>query len=317
MRVSIQEILGSVWGPPKKIALVGRVSIENDPQKFFDLVAKVVNSSRRAPGELTIDLAGADFIYPSSLLFLLSLSKTMGSSTECALELKAKSTIHEYLAFCGFGDHFSIPVWPAEYRPSFTPSEHLKLEIRDQIPNEESYADWYVNEIRKIQPMSEQVAVNTTDCLIEIFRNVKQHSGFTNCFLFGQTYPKSGRVRFCIYDDGDGIKKHFTRLGYDKRRPIFKKLISKPEFLALKHLPANKSIELAAQQDVTGSKSDQNAGAGLHFLTEEFSSGTSSTVAILSEDGYVQWDQGQRTHSIALPFAINGTLISITTSRLT
>ena len=308
---SITNFISRAWAADETIELVGRVGFEDDPTSFFRQFERLFRPQNKPGKRAVVDLTKAEFVYPSALIFLLCLAETLKPNVELHIRVSEKSKLHEYLLNCGFSDVFQIPSLPANFRPLVEPGKVIRLETGTDIPNTEERARWFVDLIDGVDSMELYFRDRAEESIGEILRNVKQHSGCSKFYMLGQSFATSRNVRLITYDDGVGILPHLTRMPYNKQHPQFRKLISKSDYHKMHRLPANFTIEKAAIYNVSATNYIENSGAGLDFLVNDFSGPLNGTVTIISGDGFVQWKNGQRQHSIALPFKIKGTLVAI------
>ena len=102
-----------------------------------------------------------------------------------------------------------------------------------------------------------------------------------DCFVAGQSYPKTGKVEVAVLDLGQTIRVHLSK------NPLHSRVRSDEE-----------AILLAVQDGVTGTPPGQqnrrgfaNSGAGLAFV-REFCEGGSGELTVLSGDSWVTFRQG-------------------------
>lgn len=284
-----------------------RVTFEHgDDKGFFDKFIPIINSQS---GDLIIfDFENSKFIYPSVLMFMASLSETLDQRDNTYLcRLKENQELHEYLSFAGFDLLIKIPEFPVE-RKTLT-SEVIKLKIFNQLEPSEKMGNDLADLIISNQSVSSAVEINLRDSLIEIFRNIIQHSSSTKTYVIAQVYPESKRIRFTIYDNGIGIREHITRKKYEDTHRYFKKAVDEPLFVEMKE-NSHIAIREAARYTVSGTDYENNSGAGLSFLIDDLSRPTNGEVYILSEDGFAKWKSGELIDCYRVPYKIKGTLIS-------
>lgn len=303
----------------------GRINLESDPDAFFAKFKGLFEfcndpaRARRGTNAVTveIDLTRADFIYPSALIFLIGLKQSIGESASVKLLISQNSNIHEYLCNCGFADLFEIPPIPDGFHPEVEKGEVIKLQIGERITDFETAARQFVEMVDAKRAMETPFHYRSIESVSEILKNVNNHSASTAYYMIGQGYGQSKRVRFAIYDNGVGIKWHMTRRPYRKQHALFREHVSEATFRRMRNEPANIAIETAAIYEVSATRYVENSGAGLAFLITEFSRPFDGIVSILSQNGFVQWANGEKKLSIELPIEIKGTLVAITAKGLT
>lgn len=296
-----------------EIFFEGRLNFEVQPSDFIEKFEKFFSKNKQKQSTaLTINLEKVDFIYPSTLIFLTGLLDILKEqNTDLQLRITEKSKVHEYMEYCGFSDIFGVPKLPENFESSLPRSGLLPLEKSDQLKDTESKASWFVGKFDALKDNNKFIST-AKDATDEILRNIQQHSKYLEYLLLGQYYPNSKNVRLCVRDNGIGIKRHLTMKSYSEHHSAFKKMVSKSDYSEISRKPANFAIEKAATYFVSATKYEENSGAGIDFIIKDFSVPYSGTVTIVSQDGLVQWKEGEKKVSIGLPFELKGTMVSIT-----
>lgn len=295
------------------LKLTGRLNIEPGGDDFLAHFEEILSAGCEYK-QVTIDLKEVEFIYPAAIAFFLGLKSQLEKrKVHLNLEVKDDSDIACYLNYCGLGAVFpeitkidisssTVPLSQEDVMPATWTSK-----LADTNSIAEEIVDWFIQK----QLMSSKVEAEVIDSIEEILRNIRQHSGFGNCYYAAQAYSRSRKIRLVFYDDGLGIKKHLTRKPYEETHRRFQQLISKETYRNLKAFPSNFAIEKASIYEVSGTNYTDNSGAGLAFLLEELSIPTNGNVTIISGDGYVSWTQGRIVKSYALPYKLHGTLVAL------
>ena len=301
----------------KTVVFHSRISFDDDPEAFFEKFKNSLEIAKKnGSGEIEIDLCSAEFIYPSALIFFLSLSETVDSNVRLTISVKEMSPIHEYLILSGFSRLFSVPDLPDGFRSSFKIGEVFSMESGTELSNEQEKAQWFVERLNMETEFHQQFLSRSIESMEEVFRNVKKHSLYGKWFGMGQVYPTTGNVRFVIYDNGQGIKKSLTKSPYTKKHNAFRARIDQYEYKKLKSQSANHAIQRAAEKMISSTDYVNNSGAGLDFLINEFGKAYDATVTIISQNGMVSWKSGKLVSNLALPYEIKGTIISIVAKGL-
>ena len=302
--------------PPKdEIVFEGRLNFENNPKEFFEKLEKFFQRRKNTNNNdsvLMINVEKVDFIYPSTLVFLISLSETL--EIRLGFKIKKGSSVHKYMLYCCFSRFFEIPPLPEDSKMAFRAEDLLPLEISEQLQDTESKAKWFIDKFQQLKS-DEQFKSKAIDATSEVLRNIQQHSKYTKYYLLGQYYQESKNVRLCILDNGVGIKSHLTRGKYTKRHSYFRQHVSKEDYVNIRNSPANIAIEKSSIEDLSATKYQENSGAGINWILKDFSKPYDGTVTIISQDGLVQWNKGEKVESIGLPFELKGTMVSITVKR--
>lgn len=312
--LTIKNAFDYFSGKNEKVSLIFPKRIdfedENYTEQFFKSF-EVFFDSKKKNKVIELVLNDTEFIYPSTLIFFTALIETLPrGSFALGCNLHQDSPVHEYIFHCGFDSILKLPKF--DQRKSTIASEVIRLQEFNGKINESKQAKSLIDLIENNQKLSPRVRAAIVDSFEEIFRNINQHSEASKTFFIAQTYPRSNRVRFVIYDNGIGIKTHITRLEYAKTHQAFKELIDEPMYVEMINKTANLAIEKAAINMVSGTDYTQNSGAGLNFVIQDLLLPTNGKLTILSEDGMVTWKAGKVSKSLGLPFKIKGTLVSVT-----
>jgi len=149
--------------------------------------------------------------------------------------------------------------------------------------------------IEKELKLSSLVRFSIHENLAELILNVEQHSKSPiSCYILGQGYSNSHRIRFCIGDAGIGIKEHLGNK--------YRDLLSKN---------ASEAISKALVEGVTGTTGNQNSGVGLSNF-KDFIRCCGGSFMILSDDGLYEEKvgfMGRVVRKQKLDFCFPGTLI--------
>lgn len=311
--VRLSNRVKSFFGSPIIFVLSGRIGLDQSPDPVLSNFSTVLKDGTGI-NDVIVDLTHCEFIYPSMLIFLLSMRDLLEKrGVGFKLALQEGSPVHEYLLFCGFSKFFEMPEFPAETPKSIDPkSEVYAFQEGSSLGDTYKIAQDIIDLLKSQQPLSPQVESTAIDSIYEILRNVAQHSGYSRYLILGQSYPKSKRIRFVIHDNGIGIKAHITQKPYEQTHPYFRKVVSEDLYEELKMRPANLAIEEAAKYMVSGTDYVNNSGAGLDFLINKLTVPTNGIVSILSGDGYVKWVAGKITESRSIGYYSPGTLVSVT-----
>lgn len=311
----LKQMLG--LGPGEvRIEFEGRLDLDSSHGFLFEKLRPLFGAQAGA-GKFVLDFTKVDFIYPSALTFILIARERLeANGVGLEIELTEGSPIHGYLHDCGLSEYIPLPPLPTDAAPSNLADLSSAPKVfpmkQGMLTGTKSAGERMVDLLKAEQPLSEMAEANVIDSIDEILRNVSNHSKYTNHIMMGQAYPKSQRIRFCVYDNGVGIKNHMTELLYRDRHQRFRELISEALYLELKDGSANKAIEQAARYEVSATNYTANSGAGLAFLINDLSVPTQGVVSIFSGNGFVQWKAGAIERNEALPFEIKGTLVSVT-----
>jgi len=307
-----RKIKNKIFGKGITIFFKKRITFEHDsPEEFFTPFEHLFTQENVC--EVVFDVTQSEFIYPSSLFFLLSIIETFKNKyIDFQIKLSVNSPVHAYLRYCGCNKFLNLPDLTDSSGDEFKDSKIFDIHQYDTLRNTERIAEKLTGMFVAEQPLSPLVEGDLCVSIDEILRNIKQHSNFTNSLVIGQTYPTSKRIRLVFYDNGIGIKKHLTRYNYSDIHPNLKRFIDENTYNNIKASPANGAIEHAARYNVSATNYEDNSGAGLDFIINDLSKPCDGSVIIISEDGYVKWQNGTVEKSFSFPYRIKGTLVCVT-----
>ena len=298
----------------KRIFLEGRPNLVTESSVLIKKIAEAfLNIDKNV--KVVVDLRKSKFVYPSTFFFLIALKETVErKGIIFEVDVAQGGNVHEYLDYSGLCEEFDIEKFPPEEDKNLENVHDVyRLQTGKEIPDCNVEAEKIVDFLKERQEMLPQLEKEIIESIDEIFRNINQHSGCEKYYLLGQNYPTSKGVRFVVYDDGIGIKKHMTRKSYDEMNINFQKNVSKQDFAIIEQEPANKAIFQAAQHGVSATEYEENSGAGINYLIKDLSSISKGKILIISGDGIVLWKEGvpEPFLNAPLPFEIIGTLIAL------
>lgn len=284
----------------KIVKLTGRfgLGLHADNDNVLECVKEMLRTNENE--EIFIDFSKADFLYPSGINILLIIGKHLQKTKRCKIRqnFPENSEVKNFLVESGFSEVVKIDV-PID--TSIPPHNgNYIYKIRQFSWPDDYHVEKLIDVIEKELALSEKVRLDAHENLTELILNVQQHSNSPiNCFIIGQGYPNTYRVRFCIGDAGIGIKKHLG-LKYNE-------LLTKD---------ASESIEKALIEGVTGALGNQNSGVGLSYF-RKFVHACGGSFTILSNDGLYSEEASLLRPLITkkpLDFEFPGTLIDFTIS---
>ncbi len=136
---------------------------------------------------------------------------------------------------------------------------------------ENDFIRWLSNRLY----LTEASLVNIKLCVIEIFNNIRDHSGENIGCVFAQHFPREHQVKIAISDFGVGIPTH-VRQSYPQ-------------------IEDSQAILKATEEGFTTKSVHTNAGAGLDILISNVVSNNKGGVLIYSHRGQVScsWSGGR------------------------
>jgi len=278
------------------IKLLGRfgLGLHADTERLVECVEKMMAAEY---GEvINLDFSEVEFFYPSGINALAIIGLYLMNAKKCYIKQNYPSSVEtkNFLIESGFCDLVGVN---PKVDPRVPPHNGGYIyKIRKFISVDDDAISEMIDVIEKELQLSGNVRGNVHGNLAELILNVQQHSqSLLNCFLVGQGYATTHRVRFCIADVGMGIKAHLGNK--------FKDLLLKNSIAA---------IEKALIEGVTGTTNSENAGVGLSYF-KQFVDVCNGSFSIISGDGFYaeeRDDKGRKAiKKIALNFNFPGTLI--------
>lgn len=175
------------------------------------------------------------------------------------------SAVHKYLKHIGFFDFVMMGegkcVGEAKGSSTYTPITRIEKPTLGE--SEKALDEWYESIQSKVRGLAIVISGETEGqqinkfynyALREIVRNVFEHSGAEECFVFGQRWS-DGKAEIVIVDEGIGISSSLAQ-SYE--------LHSDLEALKLSVKPGvSRTSELSQDENVF-----DNSGFGLYVLTE-------------------------------------------------
>ncbi|MCK5161465.1 MAG: sensor histidine kinase [Candidatus Aureabacteria bacterium] len=177
--------------------------------------------------------------------------------------------VSNFLSECGFCEFVGVKSYLNGKAPQHNGTYIYKIR-RFDFPDDYEI-EQLINIIEKELKLSSNVCNHIHESLAELILNVQQHSGSkTGCFVLGQGYQKTHRVRVCISDLGIGIKNHLAR-----------------KFNDLIQLDSTFAIKRALVRGVTGTLGRENSGVGLSEF-REFINFVGGEFIIISGNGFYE-----------------------------
>jgi len=249
--------------------------------------------------EIYLDFSDVEFLYPSGLNILIVLGKYLANTRNCRiLQNEPKDPeVKNFLLESGFSHEVGVKLETNGRVPPHDESYIYKIRNFTDIDDYE--IERLIDVIEKELKLSDYVRQNLHENLAELILNVNQHSQSPEgCYIIGQGYENTHRIRFCIGDMGIGIRQHLGNKYTD--------LLTKD---------STEAIEMALQEGITGTLHNQNAGVGLSYF-RRFVEVCNGSFIIISDNGFYMEEKikGTKTKPVkkSLNFKFPGTLIDVT-----
>ncbi|CAH1531414.1 ATP-binding protein [Vibrio harveyi] len=235
-------------------------------QDFFDEL-----DNNQDVDKVCIDCSTITWSKPTAMLVASSkLRQWIQKRRELKLSTTRKgvdtySSVHHYLKHIGFFDFVMMGEGKSvgEAKGSSTYTAITRIEKPILGDGENALDEWYENIQSKVRGLAIVISGETEGqqinkfynyALREIVRNVFEHSGANECYVFGQRWG-DGKAEIVIVDEGVGISSSLAQ-SYDLSSDIEAlKFSVKPGISRTSQLPRDENIF-------------DNSGFGLYVLTE-------------------------------------------------
>jgi len=230
---------------------------------FIKPILKIKDT--QLPEEVTIDFSKVIFIDPVGVTVLSNILEYL-KKRKINFKFSNYKNNSEPIRFLDDSLFFLEYVGNKIHPSSTVRSTTLQLK---KIEMEESYQwietfflPWIKREIGYEKKLKlEMIKV----CLMEIFNNIRDHSGENIGCLFAQHFPNRGIVNIAISDFGVGIPFNVRKMN--------------------PNMKDSEAIKLAAQEGFSTKTNPQNRGAGLDILIKNTISHQSDKISIFSNYG--------------------------------
>jgi len=284
----------------KTVKLSGRfgLGLHADSNNVLECAKEMLNINENEG--IFIDFSKADFLYPSGINILLIIGKHLQITKRCKIRqnFPENPEVKNFLVESGFSEEAKVKIPVDKSIPPHNGKYIYK--IRQFGWPDDYHVEELIKVIEEELALSDKVRLDAHENLTELILNVQQHSRSPiHCFIIGQGYTKTNRVRFCIGDAGISIKNHLGA-----------------KYSELLNKDAVESIEKALIEGITGAPGNQNSGVGLSYF-RKFVHTCGGSFTILSNNGLYSEEAGILKPSIkkrTLDFEFPGTLIDFTIS---
>lgn len=239
--------------------------------------------------ELTIDMSKVNFVAANlfSVVGCLLANCPTARQKEGSLRiLGMKPKIRETIQKNGFCRHFGLEKLP-DINNTVIPYRVFDV---SNIYEYERYLTINLFTREDLPPAAKDDRIR--DSLLELFKNVVDHTTSDNIYTCGQYFPKSSMLFFTIVDMGETIPYNVK------------------EFHNLHHLiPPDNCLEWAIQSGTTTSLEEKPRGLGL-FLLKEFVQKYNGSCYIISDyENYEISNGKERFRQLDYPFP--GTVVTV------
>jgi hypothetical protein len=238
-----------------------------------------------------IDLGTVGFLRPFGLNLLAGMIyELLRHGQNVSITPPSDQKVYQYLSDQGFYSEF--PTGPSGHILSSPRSTSVGLRRLDQFDPQylESVAHWLRrNSSIPLGKVEDIVMVTMPEIINNVFDHSKSPFG---CYVCAQAYPQEGRLMLSVIDFGIGfygslLQRYHSRINNDAE-----------------------AIDLAVQDGISSKARKNNAGRGLHILSDWVRE-RNGQLEIVSHDGYWKQDSQGRTGKRILPFEFPGSCINL------
>jgi hypothetical protein len=286
------------FAPIVTVKFCGRVGfgLHADTVHLLNCIRKMYEVTYK--GNLELDFTDVDFIYPSAINVIVIAGQYLINKNNCFIRnmYPKNEEVKGFLIESGFADVVGV----SSQKTSKNNDQTFKIAQFNWANNDE--IDRLISVIETELCISLDAKNRVHENFAELINNVSDHSQSQfGCYVIGQAFPQTGRIRYCIGDAGIGIKTHLS-----KKYPEYNSWLSCDV------------IAKATEYGVTGSTNNMNSGIGLAEM-KELVHICGGSFMILSEDGLYEEiitenDAGQEKlviNKTTLDFSFQGTFVDI------
>lgn len=239
---------------------------------------------------ITVDLTNINFI-ASNLFSVLGCIFSEYTGKDKRRKILFKGTRHSIMDVMqrnGFCQHFGIKKIPDIYN-TVIPYKNFGV---NEIEEYERYLTLNLFTRRDLPQMTRAVSDAIRDSLLELFKNVKDHTTSQYIYTCGQYFPKSYLLYFTIVDIGETIPYNVSTFHFNQDLTI----------------PEN-SLEWAISEGNTTLISNGPRGIGLSLIKNFVLMNNGSLFIVSERDTYEISNQKERYKKLG--FAFPGTFVTV------
>lgn len=240
--------------------------------------------------ELIIDMSDVEYIAANQFATLGCILDThYRSSSERKILIRGLSgKLKNLIRINGFGQYVGLDKLP-DKNNTVVPYKHFYV---DEIEEYERYIMIHLLGRADLPLMTPEVRNNILDYLLEIFKNVKDHTTSTRIYTCGQFFPKSSMLFFTMVDAGETIPYNVNNY-FEKHQKIG---------------PKN-TLEWALQEGHTTLDEDGPRGIGLSLIKSFISLNKGCFYIVSGKNAYEITQKGERY--VELKSSFPGTIVTL------
>ena len=241
--------------------------------------------------KITIDLSNVNFIASNlfSVLGCIFSEFKQGKSESDALRIRGmKQPILDTVQKNGFCEHIGLKKIPDIHNTVIPYKEFWAIEIEDY----ERYLTLNLFTRKDLPKMSKTVSDIIRDSLLELFKNVNDHTSSDFIYTCGQYFPKSNLLYFTIVDIGETIPYNVHRFHTEHN-------LSSPD----------NTLKWAIMEGNTTSFTKGPRGIGLSIIQDFISLNKGALYIISEQETYELFSGKERYKKLDYPFP--GTIVTV------
>lgn len=239
---------------------------------------------------LVIDMKNVEYIASNQFAVLGCIMDTFVRDDDKRTLMLSGVAHHitELIRKNGFCQHFNLEKLP-DTNNTVIPYKYFSV---DEIEDYERYLLLHLLNRDDLPLMTSDVKNNILDYLLEIFKNVKDHTTSERIYTCGQFFPKSSMLYFTMVDAGETIP-HNVRMYFDKYN----------------QLPPDNTLLWALQEGHTTSDDDGPRGIGLSLIKNFIALNKGCFYIVSGKNIYEITKKGERYFEMEASFP--GTIVTL------
>lgn len=265
-------------------------SINTDFESHNYLSELFLKSKNSTATTIIIDMSKLTFIAANQFAILgCIIDSLISDNKNIKLGSGTSSELLTLMCRNDFGNFFSLKSLP-DINKTVIPYKHFDV---NEIMEYERYLTIELFNRSDMPNMSEAVTNHIRDYLLEIFKNVKDHTSSNNVYTCGQFFPKKLLLYFTIVDTGETIP-------YNVCEYHSKHKLDNPDW----------ALKWALIKGNTTLDTDGPRGIGL-FLIREFVSLNKGYFCIVSDDEVYEIESNGNEYYKRMNYSFPGTIVTI------
>lgn len=266
-------------------------NVQNSFSSHNNLCKLAFDIQNTAATKICIDLSNTDFLAANLFPVLGSIFSAFADrnpDSDAIIIIGMKNSILDTAKKNGFCEHFGMKKIP-DVHNNVIP---YKKFLVDEINEYERYLTLNLFTRNDLPEMSKDASDSIRDSLLELFKNVKDHTTSSYIYTCGQYFPKSYILYFTIVDIGETIQYNVNRY-----HSIHK--MSAPD----------SSLQWAMTEGNSTAITDRPRGIGLTLIRDFVLLNKGSFYMISENETFEIYKRKERILKLSYPFP--GTIVTI------